>query len=96
MLRAGAALAPVAVDAAWEAGERAQNLSKGATSSWKSILKDGRFANIAKSLPTSTPLPEDEPEEASQEGTKEEQQVPSPLPEDGPEEVTQENPEREQ
>ena len=86
----------LAVDAAREAGEWARNLSKGATTSWKSILKDGRFANIAKSLPTSTPLPVDEPEEASQERTKEEQQVPSPLPEDGPEEVTQENPEREQ
>ena len=47
----------LAVDAAREAGERALDLSKGATSSWKSILKDGRFVKIAKLLPTSTLKP---------------------------------------
>ena len=81
----------LAVDAAREAGERALNISKGATSSWKRILKDGQFAKVAMLLPTSTPLPEDEPEGARQERTQDVQHALSPLPEDGSEEVQQEN-----
>ena len=83
----------LAVDAAQEAGERALNILKGATSSWKRILKDGQFAKIAMLLPTSTPLPEDKPEGARQEKTQDVQHAPSPLPEDESEEERQENPE---